>query len=440
MSYLGNSPQTVTTVDYYFTATAGQTVFSGNDNDGKILAFELGNVDVLVNGYTLSKYDYTETTGTITLTDPRDANDIVLVRAKGTYSSTDHYTKAESPALAANNTFTGTNNTFNNINIDSINGGALSGFKNRLQNPLFQVDIEGNASGTSTTAKYVVEGWRTGFSNGIGTQTFARVTGDSVPYALRYTVTSGSDTSITGSDYAAICTAIEGYDIADALWGTANAKSIWISGRVKAPTTGVYSIGLRNGAGDRAYTFDVNCTANTWVDFEKEIPGDTGGTWEKTTGIGLIIWFVVAWSPTFQTAPDVWTTGDYYASTNQSNGIATEGNIYEIENIRVSVGGPIPTEWRPYALDFSHCNRYYEVGKVYAFNYYQTVSANAADVNSTSIQYAASKRIIPTITFSNSGTGTYTAQSITTDSLGISKTGVFTVELLTNWAASARLI
>jgi hypothetical protein len=45
---------------------------------------------------------------------------------------------------------------------------------------------------------------------------------------------------------------------------------------------------------------------------------------------------------------------------NQANGLATNGNIYEIENIRVSVGGPIPTEYRPYALDLAHCLRYYE--------------------------------------------------------------------------------
>jgi hypothetical protein len=95
MSYLGNSPQTVTTVDYQFIATAGQTVFTGNDSDGKILAFELGNVDVFVNGFLMSSDDYTETTGTITLNDARDASDVVLIRAKGTYSSTDHYTKAE---------------------------------------------------------------------------------------------------------------------------------------------------------------------------------------------------------------------------------------------------------------------------------------------------------------------------------------------------------
>ena len=66
MSYLGNSPQSVTSVDYRFVATASQTVFSGNDVDGKILSFEIGNVDVFVNGSLLTSDQYTETTGTIT--------------------------------------------------------------------------------------------------------------------------------------------------------------------------------------------------------------------------------------------------------------------------------------------------------------------------------------------------------------------------------------
>lgn len=353
MSYLGNSPTTVTEVDYLFTATEGQTVFSGNDIDGKILAFTIGNVDVFVNGSLLTTDDYSQSTGTITLNSGRTLTDAVLVRAKGTYSSTDHYTKAESVPKAGGE-FTG------DVKFATINGGSLSGFKNRLMNPLFQVDIEGNAGGVSTSGKHIVEGWTSNHSTDVTTLTASRVVGTTVPYALKYTVTTGSDTSIVAGQYALILSAIEGYDIADALWGTANAKSIWISGSVKAPTTGVYCVSVRNSAGDRSYVFEVECVAGTYVNFEKEIPGDTSGTWNSTNGIGLSIGFSMAMGSTYHTTADTWSTGSFHSTSNQANGLATNGNIYEIENIRVSVGGPIPTEYRPFALDLAHCQRYYE--------------------------------------------------------------------------------
>jgi hypothetical protein len=248
-------------------------------------------------------------------------------------------------------------------NLDRLNEVTASGlnlFENRLINPLFQVDIEGNAAGVTTSGKHVVEGWITLFNNDVTAQTTSRVTGNSVPYALRYTVTTGSDTSITTGQYAAIMTAAEGYDISDAMWGTSDAKSVWVSGRIKAPTTGTYCVALENAGNDRSYVFEVSCTAGTWVNFEKEIPGDTSGTWDKTNGRGLLVVFTIAASSASHTTSDTWAAGDFIATSNQENGLATNGNAYEIEDIRVSVSKPIKTEWRPYALDLAHCERYYE--------------------------------------------------------------------------------
>lgn len=246
--------------------------------------------------------------------------------------------------------------------IDSINGGSLSGFKNRLQNPLFQVDIEGNAGGVapaSGAVAHVVEGWRITHTSDVTTLTGSRVAGDSVPYALRMTVTTGSDTSIAAAQLAAFQTALEGYDIADAKWGTADAKPVWISGRIKAPTTGTYCVGVRNAASNRSFVFEVACTAGTWVDFEKEVPGDTSGTWDSTTGMGFLLSFTAACGSSLQTTADTWAAGAYLSTANQANGLATNSNVFEIENIRVSVGKPIKTEWRPYPLDLAQCQRYY---------------------------------------------------------------------------------
>jgi hypothetical protein len=293
---------------------------------------------------------------------------------------------------------------FAELHVDNINGGALSGFRNRLQNPLFQVDIEGNAGGVTTNAAHVVEGWRTLFSNGVTTQTTSRVTGDSVPYAIRYAVTTGSDASIAAGDYVALDTAIEGYDISDALWGTANAKSVRINGRIKAPTTGTYCVSVQNVAFTRSYVFEVACTASTWVDFEKEIPGDTSGTWDKTTGKGLYLAFGIAFGSTYHTTADTWAAGSFFGTSSQANGLATNGNVFEIENIRVSVGGPIPTEWRPYSLDLAHCQRYYQTGLI------RFDSSVAAGANySVSAYLPVVMRSAPTVVWTNDSAVTFSA-------------------------------
>ena len=331
-------------------------------------------------------------------------------------------------------------------NIDTSNDIAevgFSGFKNRLINPLFQIDIEGNAGGVTTSSMHVVEGWVLSHSSDVTTLTTSRVTGNSVPYSLKTTVTTGSDTSIAAGQYAFYSTVIEGYDIADALWGTANAKSIWISGRIKAPTTGVYCVAARN-AGTRSYIFEVNCIANTWVDFEKEIPGETSGTWNSTNGVGLYVSFSIAEGSNGQTTANSWQTGSYRATTNQANGLATNGNTYEIEDIRVSVGKPIKTEYRPYALDLSHCERYYEK-KGYQILGWFYVSNGAYGYGS--VVFSTPKRSSPAISLSESvnvGVSTLTLDENSSKGFSVRYQGTTTVGGtiygIFSWTANARLL
>ena len=69
--------------EYVFTATAGQTVFTGNDDNGQSFSYNTGQLSVFLNGVMLVKgVDYIQTnTTTITLDDPTQVNDIVTVQA-----------------------------------------------------------------------------------------------------------------------------------------------------------------------------------------------------------------------------------------------------------------------------------------------------------------------------------------------------------------------
>lgn len=83
MSYLGKviSPASASMQVYVFTATASQTVFSGNDNNGLTLSFDSGQaVNVYLNGVLLvAGDDYTTGSNAITLTVGASSGDVLSV-------------------------------------------------------------------------------------------------------------------------------------------------------------------------------------------------------------------------------------------------------------------------------------------------------------------------------------------------------------------------
>ena len=67
---------------YKYTATSGQTTFSGSDANGNTLAYSSGRFDVFLNGVLLDATDFTATSGTsVVLASAAAANDILTVLA-----------------------------------------------------------------------------------------------------------------------------------------------------------------------------------------------------------------------------------------------------------------------------------------------------------------------------------------------------------------------
>jgi len=70
MPYIGVSPSNGVRQTYDYTATAGQTSFSGSDNNSQTLAYtDSAYIDVYQNGILLIPSDYTATTGTTVVLD-----------------------------------------------------------------------------------------------------------------------------------------------------------------------------------------------------------------------------------------------------------------------------------------------------------------------------------------------------------------------------------
>ena len=84
MAYIGNSPDTIQRgrrFIYEFTATAGQTVFSGADDNNQTLdLLEANEQSVFLNGVRLIPTDdYTVSGDTLTLTSAASLNDFLVV-------------------------------------------------------------------------------------------------------------------------------------------------------------------------------------------------------------------------------------------------------------------------------------------------------------------------------------------------------------------------
>ena len=116
MSYIGTEPKDIRSfgrTKFDYTATQGQTAFTGADDDGKVLAFTVGQIEVYVNGILMDDSDFTTTgTGTVTLASAANLNDVVNVVSFETNIPDSNYVPA------SGGTFTGAVTASNGLTVD----------------------------------------------------------------------------------------------------------------------------------------------------------------------------------------------------------------------------------------------------------------------------------------------------------------------------------
>ena len=112
MSYIGTQPKDIRSfgrTKFDYTATQGQTAFTGADDDGKVLAFTVGQIEVYVNGILMDDSDFTTTgTGTVTLASAANLNDVVNVVSFETNIPDSNYVPASGGTFTGNITASGT--------------------------------------------------------------------------------------------------------------------------------------------------------------------------------------------------------------------------------------------------------------------------------------------------------------------------------------------
>jgi hypothetical protein len=287
------------------------------------------------------------------------------------------------------------------------NGGVGNGnatrFKNRIINGDMRID-QRNAGASFTPTTSVNYGTCDRWSIDVAQNsklTAQQNAGAVTPPAgfINYLgITSSSAYSVAASDFFMVRQGIEGLNIADLGFGTANAKTITLSFWVRSSLTGTFGGALRNSAGNRSYPFTYTISAaNTWEQKSVTIAGDTSGTWLTTNGIGINLNFSVGAGATFSGTAGAWAAANLVSATGATSVIGTNGATFYVTGVQLEVGSSATGfEYVDYTTQLSMCQRYYFKLGGQAYNTYAIGAGEGVNVT-FNIAYPVQMRSAPTL-------------------------------------------
>lgn len=316
------------------------------------------------------------------------------------------------------------------FNDSSLQGAAASPYvlKNRIINGDMRIDQRNAGASVSISGlinTYTLDRWviRNDTEAVVSVQQSSIAPTD-FNNSLLYTVTT-ADTSLGATQNHSVQHRIEGYNMADLGWGTANAKTITLSFWVRSSLTGTFGGAISNSAANRSYPFTYTISAaNTWEQKTITIAGDTSGTWLTTNGIGAYLYFSTGAGSTISGTAGAWAAADYRSATGATSVVGTNGATFYITGVQLEIGtSATPFERRMYGQELANCQRYYykwlndSGGFVYPFSL-QSYSAFAA--YGKFFDLPVTMRATPTCSASGTFEGISSAGSTTTAFTGLS--------------------
>ena len=308
---------------------------------------------------------------------------------------------------------------------NSVAGGVSLGFKNRIINGGMVID-QRNAGASVTPANgvttYTVDRFSF-FVNQASKLTAQQSTVAPAGFTNSLLITSSSAYSVGSTNVFNCQQAIEGLNVADLGWGTANAATVTLSFFVRSSLTGTFGGAVLNSAQNRSYPFSYTINAaNTWEQKTITIPGDTSGTWLTTNGVGMTIVFSVGAGTNYRGTANTWTGSAIYSVTGATQLVGTNGATLYLTGVQLEAGSTATNfEYRDYGRELMMCQRYYEAGDYYYRGGYSN-SAVVAGVN-TPVYFKVTKRTVPSVTGTNAQ-GTFDAVTIRVDGCACGRSDV----------------
>lgn len=251
----------------------------------------------------------------------------------------------------------------------SVNGlampsaGALSN-RSKIINGAMVHDQRNAGSAVTHTGSanlYVLDRW---VCNSTGTPQFSvqRVADGPTGFSYSSKLTTTTSGTPAAGDLSYYAHYIEGNNVADLVFGTANAKTITVSFYVKSSLTGTFGGALKNAVPNRAYPFSYTITsANTWEYKTVTIAGDTTGTWATDATIGLNLAFDTGSGSNNKGTAGAWAATADLGVTGGVNLVESASATWQITGVQLETGtNATPFEYRSYGDELSRCERYFQ--------------------------------------------------------------------------------
>ncbi len=287
---------------------------------------------------------------------------------------------------------------------------SSSFLRNRIINGDMRIDQRNAGASVTVTDAYTLDRWEVR-ENTDGAVTAQQVTDAPTSFVNSVKITTTTaDASLTSDQILRVTQPIEGLNIADLDFGTANAKTITLSFWVKGSITGTYAGVYANGSNNRSYIFTYTIlAANTWEQKTVTIAGDTTGTWVTTSARGAVVTFTLGAASSYNGTANVWTGSDVRSVSGAVSVIGTLSATWQVTGVQLEIGtSATPFERRLYNQELANCQRYfeksYELVTVPATNTYIGMVHVSAASNGFAdmivmLNFNVQKRATPTITF-----------------------------------------
>jgi len=242
----------------------------------------------------------------------------------------------------------------------SYAAGNITG-RNRIINGDMRID-QRNAGAAVTSSGFVTDRFNV---QNVSDGAFSAQQDTSAPTdfinSLKVTVTT-ADASITTTQNLRCDHRIEGTNVSDLAWGSANAKTVTLSFWVRSSLTGTFGGSINNSAFNRVYPFSYSISvADTWEYKTVTIPGDTTGTWLTSTGIGINITWSLGSGPSRVGTANAWAASNLQGVTGQVQLLETLNATWYITGVQLEVGSvATPFEYRQFGTELQLCQRYFE--------------------------------------------------------------------------------
>lgn len=168
---------------------------------------------------------------------------------------------------------------------------------------------------------------------------------------------SAADAAMAAGEFGTLQYLVEGHDWRQ-IAHRPNVLSFW----AKSNRSGIYAVATQNVSASASFVqnFTVDA-ANTWNRYSITIPeAPTNVTWNYSESIGLAVVFTLAAGSSKQGGEGNWTATNIYATSSQTNFLASAGNVFVITGVQLEAGSRAsPLEIRHYGTELDLCKRYF---------------------------------------------------------------------------------